>query len=118
MQAVVFKGEGLWGLESLPVPKVQSDTDVLLRVEHASVCGTDIHILSIPPGHPARPGSVVGHEYVATVVEAGDGVRDLQVEDHVVVDANITCGLCLEVIRRCRGFARHRLAGPGRGNPR
>jgi len=94
MQGIVFHGEGRWGLEELPVPKIQALDDVLLKVDRASVCGTDIHILATPPGHPATPGSILGHEYVATVVEAGQGVRDLQPGDRVVVDPNITCGTC------------------------
>src|SRR5207302_6067487 len=53
-----------------------------------------LHILSVPPGHPATPGSILGHEYVATVAEVGGGVRDLELGDRVVIDPNITCGLC------------------------
>lgn len=94
MQAIVFRGAGQWGLEDFPVPRIEADNDVLLRVDRASICGTDIHILSVPPGHPATPGSILGHEYVATVVDAGSDVRDLHPGDQVVVDPNITCGLC------------------------
>jgi threonine dehydrogenase-like Zn-dependent dehydrogenase len=94
MQGVVFHGEGKWGLASLPIPRIECSDDVLLKVDRASVCGTDIHILANPPGHPATPGSVLGHEYVATVVDAGKQVRDLQAGDRVVIDPNITCGTC------------------------
>src|SRR5262245_51136952 len=94
MQGIVFRGEGRWGLESLPLPRIEALDDVLLKVDRASVCGTDIHILAIPPGHPATPGSILGHEYVATVVEVGQGVRDLRPGDRVVIDPNITCGTC------------------------
>jgi (R,R)-butanediol dehydrogenase/meso-butanediol dehydrogenase/diacetyl reductase len=98
MQAVVFRGPGDWGIEELPRPRLESDHDVLLRVERASICGTDIHILSVPPGHPATPGSILGHEYTATVVETGAEVRELAPGDRVVIDPNLTCGLC----RYCR----------------
>jgi len=94
MQAVVFHGDGRWGVESTPLPHITSDDDVLLKVERASICGTDVHILATPPGHPATPGSVLGHEYVATVEETGAGVAHLQRGDRVVIDPNITCGLC------------------------
>jgi len=63
-------------------------------VERASICGTDLHILSVPPGHPATSGTILGHEYVATVVEVGSGVTHLRPGDRVVVDPNITCGIC------------------------
>lgn len=94
MEALVFRGPGEWGLERFPLPRIQADDDVLLKVDRASICGTDIHILSVPPGHPATPGSILGHEYVATVVETGAGVRHLQPGDRVVIDPNVTCGLC------------------------
>jgi (R,R)-butanediol dehydrogenase / meso-butanediol dehydrogenase / diacetyl reductase len=94
MQAIVFHGDGKWGLETAPRPQVGNDFDVLLKVERAGVCGTDLHILSTPQGHPATAGSILGHEYVASVADAGNGVTHLNRGDHVVIDPNITCGLC------------------------
>jgi 2-desacetyl-2-hydroxyethyl bacteriochlorophyllide A dehydrogenase len=94
MQAVVFHGDGKWGLESVDRPQIAADDDVLLKVDRTGICGTDLHILSTPPGHPATPGSILGHEYVATVAGAGDGVTHLKPGDRVVIDPNITCGLC------------------------
>jgi 2-desacetyl-2-hydroxyethyl bacteriochlorophyllide A dehydrogenase len=98
MQAVVFHGAGKWSIEAVPQPRIGADDEVLLRVERASICGTDLHILETPPGHPATPGSILGHEYVATVVETGASVRHLKSDDRVVIDPNISCGLC----RYCR----------------
>jgi len=94
MEAVVFHGPGHWALEELPRPQIQSGDDVLLQVERVSICGTDIHILADPPGHPATPGSVLGHEYVATVRDVGENVSNVKPGDRVVIDPNITCGLC------------------------
>ena len=94
MQAIVFHGPGHWALEEFPRPRIQAADDVLLHVDRVSICGTDIHILSDPPGHPATPGSILGHEYVATVTDIGEGVINVQPGDRVVIDPNITCGLC------------------------
>lgn len=94
MQAVVFQGNGRWGLERRPIPRVAQEGEVLLRVDAGSICGTDLHILSVPPGHPATPNSVLGHEYAGTVVETAPGVTHLRAGDRVVIDPNITCGLC------------------------
>jgi 2-desacetyl-2-hydroxyethyl bacteriochlorophyllide A dehydrogenase len=94
MQAVVFHGDGKWGLEEIAQPKLTAPDDVLLKVERTGICGTDLHILSTPPGHPATPGSILGHEYVATVIDAGDSVTHFERGDRVVIDPNITCGLC------------------------
>ena len=85
MEALVFRAPGEWGLEAFPVPKIQKDDDVLLKVNAASICGTDLHILSVPPGHPATQGSILGHEYTATVVDSGTAVQHLKPGDHVVI---------------------------------
>src|SRR5258706_16283841 len=98
MQAIVFGGEGKWALESMPIPSLQNDSDVLLKVDRASICGTDIHILSVPAGHPATPGSILGHEYVATVVDAGSAGASLKAGDRGGGDPKITRG----VFRYCR----------------
>jgi len=94
MEALVFRAPGEWGLQAFPVPEIRTDDDVLLKVNAASICGTDIHILSVPPGHPATPGSILGHEYTATIAGLGSAVEHLKPGDHVVIDPNVTCGLC------------------------
>ena len=94
MRGIVFQGEGRWALEARPMPSLASDDDVLLKIDSASICGTDLHILSVPPGHPATPGSILGHEYVATVEEAGSAANGIGAGDRVVIDPNLTCGLC------------------------
>ncbi len=95
MPAIVFRGEGEWRLNQVAVPDISYDDEVLLIVDRAGICGTDLHILHTPPGHPATPGVILGHEYVATLLDAGDGVQGFKKGDRVVVDPNLTCGLCL-----------------------
>jgi threonine dehydrogenase-like Zn-dependent dehydrogenase len=94
MKCAVFHGPGDLRLEDRPRPALQRDDDVLLRVEAASICGTDLHILADPPGHPATPGAILGHEYIGEVLNAGDAVQELHPGDRVVVDPNLTCGRC------------------------
>lgn len=94
MICAVFKGEGRLEVEQKQVPRVGAPDDVLLEVEAAGICGTDVHILSVPPGHPANTGTILGHEYVGRVVDAGDEVTGLKIGDRVVVDPNITCDKC------------------------
>ena len=94
MLAAVFQGNGKLELCERPVPSIGRDNDVLLQIDMASVCGTDVHILSVPPGHPANKNTILGHEYVGTVIDAGDDVVRLGKGDRVVVDPNLTCGSC------------------------
>lgn len=94
MTAAVFEGEGKLVLKEVEMPEVKQCEDVLLKVEAASICGTDCQILAVPPGHPATPGAILGHEYVGRVVETGSRVKHLKEGDRVVVDPNVTCGTC------------------------
>ncbi len=94
MLACVFEGEGKYELKEVPEPKIEKPNQVLLKVLCASICGTDIQILKVPPGHPANPGIILGHEYVGEVVEVGSDCHFLRPGDRVAVDPNIPCGCC------------------------
>lgn len=94
MLAAVFEGEGKMSVREVPVPHIKNADDVLLEVEAAGVCGTDLHIVEVPPGHPATPGAILGHEYVGRVLETGDAVSTVQPGDRVVVAPNLYCGIC------------------------
>ncbi|EJL40469.1 alcohol dehydrogenase catalytic domain-containing protein [Brevibacillus agri] len=94
MLAGVFEQAGKFSLQERPVPVIQKADEVRIKVEAASICGTDVHILANPPGHPATAGVIQGHEYVGKVVEAGADVTNVKVGDRVVVDPTLTCGYC------------------------
>ncbi len=87
MQALaVFPSKRSLQLLDVPQPKLQSASDVLLRVREVGLCGTDREIVSFEYGTPP-PGSdhlILGHESLAEVVEAGRGVRSLRPGDLVV----------------------------------
>ncbi|MGW9019827.1 zinc-binding dehydrogenase, partial [Priestia megaterium] len=94
MLAGVFEETGTLTLKEKEIPVLRFDDEIKIKVEAASICGTDIHILNNPPGFPANPGIIQGHEFVGKVVEIGKNVTNVQVGDRVVVDPNITCGSC------------------------
>ena len=94
MRAAVLHGPGDLRIEHRPVPRPGPD-DVVARVSHCGVCGTDLHLVMEGWG---RPGSVGGHEWSGTVVAVGSSVTDLSVGDAVVGGPPPgcgTCGLCL-----------------------
>lgn len=112
MKAAVFKGDGKLLLEDRPDPRVITPNDVLLEVKGVGLCGTDLHILEVPPRHPAKPDIILGHEHCGKVVETGKAVSTVKVGDHVAVDHNAACGHCAQ----CRaGFpnACETVAPPG-----
>jgi threonine dehydrogenase-like Zn-dependent dehydrogenase len=94
MKAAVFEGPGRLSIRELPVPAVRRPEDVLVEVEACGICGTDLHILEVPPGHPATPGVVLGHEFVGVVREVGPEATGLSLGTRVAVAANLACGSC------------------------
>lgn len=94
MQAAVFEGEGRLTLKEVPVPGIERSDQVLLEVDAVSICGTDVHIVAVPPGYIATPNTVLGHEFCGTVVDKGEAVPHLELGDRVVVNPNDYCGVC------------------------
>ena len=84
-------------LEETPVPSC-GDDDVLVRVEAASLCGTDLHIFHWDDwaAHRIRPPLTLGHEFAGTVVEIGRNVRHTAPGDYVSAESHVTCGMCFE----------------------
>ena len=98
MLAAVFEGEGRLTLKKVSVPQIENPDDVILKIEAASICGSDVSILSVPPKHPANVNIILGHEFVGRVIETGKDVNHVQKGDTVVAAPNLSCGLC----RYCR----------------
>ena len=94
MKAAFFEGNGVFAIRETDVPVLTRADDMLLKVEACSICGTDVHVLSVPPGYLMEPGNVLGHELVGEVVAVGSAVRKFKVGDRVVVNPNEYCGKC------------------------
>ena len=95
MKAAVFHGNGKLCVEETDIPKISREDEVLVRVDACSICGTDVHILEVPPtGFDVTPGTILGHELVGRVVAVGSGVRKIRPGDRVVVEPNDYCGIC------------------------
>ncbi|HEX8825867.1 MAG TPA: alcohol dehydrogenase catalytic domain-containing protein [Archangium sp.] len=107
MRAGFYEGPGRFQITDVPEPKLQAPDDVIVEVEVAGMCGTDLHIVSVPQMHPAKEGIVLGHEFVGRVVETGKGVRGLAVGDRVIAGPNIWCGQCDACRRGRRKMCQH-----------
>jgi 2-desacetyl-2-hydroxyethyl bacteriochlorophyllide A dehydrogenase len=97
MRAVTFQAPGEVRVEERPDPEPIAADDALVRVEASGICGSDLHIYH---GRVAiEPGFVIGHEYVGTVIAAGDGVTEVSVGDRVLGTYSTACGGCFHCRR-------------------
>ena len=89
-QAAVWTGSGIemWNIE---IPTLEPG-DLLVRVDLATVCGSDLHTVS-GRRHGACP-SVLGHEAVGRVVAVGDATSIAAVGDRIVWSVTVSCGRC------------------------
>lgn len=94
MQAIVFKDVGKFQVETRPIPEIKRGDQMLVKVLAASICGTDVHILSDPPGYAATKDIVLGHEFVGEIVSVGEDVKNFKPGDHLICDNNLPCGVC------------------------
>lgn len=88
----IAKTKSAPGLEIIDVdePRIKPG-HVKLKVERASLCGTDLHIYNWDQWSSSRikPVRIVGHEFCGTIVEIGEGVTDRQVGDFVASESHI-----------------------------
>lgn len=94
MRAAVFKRTGVLEIEKVAVPQIEAPDEIIVEVELCSICGTDVHIMEIPPGYEALPNTILGHELVGKVVSIGDAVTTIKPGDRVVTNPNDYCGAC------------------------
>ncbi len=48
MKGIAFIGTGKYAHVERPIPKIEKNHDVLIRILATSICGTDVHILATP----------------------------------------------------------------------
>jgi L-iditol 2-dehydrogenase len=94
MTAAVYQSPGVITVEDRPVPRPGPD-QVLVRVHHCGICGSDIHQLR--DGWGFKPGAIAGHEWTGTIAAVGDGVDSWSLGERVVGGSSPKCGTC----RRC-----------------
>jgi threonine 3-dehydrogenase len=82
-----------------PMPTV-GPHDVLIKVHHAGVCGTDLHIWEWDAWAAGRlrPPLIIGHEFAGEVAQLGpeaaaDGI--FAVGDLVTAEGHVICGHCV-----------------------
>ena len=90
MKALVYTQPRELQLQERPRPELAKD-EVVLKIDAVGICGSDMHAWH---GHDPRrkPGLVLGHEFVGTVVESAAGGFELGTR--FTGNPLITCGVC------------------------
>jgi L-iditol 2-dehydrogenase len=94
MKAAFLYGREDLRLQETQVPPIQ-ETEILLRVQAASLCGTDLRMYK--SGHKfATPESplIIGHEMSGTISAVGNKVTHFREGLRVIVGPNLGCGHC------------------------
>ncbi len=93
MKALVYKGLGSVILEDRPKPRIKAPTDAIVRLSKSTICGTDLHIIK-GDAPTCKPGTILGHEGVGIVDEAGTAVTNFKRGDHVLLSCISSCATC------------------------
>ncbi len=105
MRALVKRdaGIGIW-MHEVPLPVV-GHNEVLIKVEHTAICGTDLHIYKWDDWAQKNiePGRVIGHEFVGRIAAIGPGVAGYETGERVSAEGHVVCGVC----RNCKRGKSH-----------
>lgn len=95
MKKVIVSKPNEFKVIDVDMPKIENDTDVIVKMKSAGVCGSDHHLY-----HGLNPNSTYprtpGHENAGEVYQIGKSVKNFKVGDHVIVDLISTCGECFQ----------------------
>jgi threonine dehydrogenase-like Zn-dependent dehydrogenase len=92
MRAAVFHGTRDIRVEDVPDPRIVEQTDAIVRVTHACICGSDLWFYRGVAEW--EPGWRTGHEWMGVVEEVGRDVQDLKPGDHVIAPFAYSDGTC------------------------
>ncbi len=91
-------------LADMPEPVIGIN-DVLIKVSHTGICGTDLHIYEWDDwARSTIPvPMVIGHEFAGEIVSVGSNVNDFHPGEIVSGEGHVVCGRC----RNCLAGRRH-----------
>jgi 2-desacetyl-2-hydroxyethyl bacteriochlorophyllide A dehydrogenase len=120
MRAVTFQAPMEVRVDERPEPELGGRDDAVVAIEASGICGSDLHIYH---GRvKMEPGFTIGHEFVGTVVAAGEDVTRVKVGDRVLGCYHSACGTCFFCLRgiyhkcdRMRVFGHGELLGSLQG---
>src|SRR5450830_1646791 len=87
-------------LTKVNIPSIAED-EVLVKIDYASICGTDVHIYvwNEWAQNRIKTPHIMGHEFAGHVVETGRSVRGFKEGDFVSSETHITAGTAISAIQ-------------------
>lgn len=78
------------------MPKIQNDTDVLIKMKVVGICGSDVHyyVSGKIGGQIVRYPFPVGHEGAGEVISVGRNVSRVKPGDRIAIEPAMPCGEC------------------------
>jgi 2-desacetyl-2-hydroxyethyl bacteriochlorophyllide A dehydrogenase len=97
MRAVTFQGPLDVRVQERPTPELDSRQDAIVAIDASGICGSDLHIYH---GRvKMEQGFTIGHEFVGTVIAAGEDVTRVAPGDRVLGCYHSACGTCFFCLR-------------------
>ena len=103
MRAAVLHDIGDLRVEDFPKPIIVNPDDVLVQVKYNGLCGTDaseyaksslmVPLVNPHPNSKHQGATVLGHEFIGTVVEAGANAQEM-IGKRIACGAGVSCGEC------------------------
>jgi threonine dehydrogenase-like Zn-dependent dehydrogenase len=93
MRAVTWHGKRDVRVDTVPDPRIEDPTDIIVQITSTGICGSDLHLYEVL-GPFLDAGDILGHEPMGIVAEVGTGVTAVKPGDRVVIPFNVSCGTC------------------------
>ena len=107
MKATYYHDRAEVRVGDLPEPGLLDDTDAIVRVTLAGVCGADLEFTQNGPELGLQQGMRLGHEFVGVVEAVGKDVHAVKVGDRVVASAMFIDGECFYCRRDLHSACEH-----------
>lgn len=97
MRATMIYGAGDVRLENVPDAHIKESTDAVIRITHASICGSDLWPYRGYGEYPDN-GRPMGHEAIGVVEAIGTDVHHIKVGDVVAMPFAFSDGTCVHCL--------------------
>lgn len=105
MKVILVNEGGTLSIKDIPVPKIISPDQILVKVAYSGLCGSDIPRIFHHGAHfyPIT----LGHEFSGVVTELGSGVTEFEIGDLISCAPLLPCFACDECKKHYYSLCKH-----------